>query len=174
METPDWVQLFRSAYERTKRAYEDGAGTPSACISEADRRFLGEIGCSPQELFDLVEDDVTVGEPGLEQATRITQVRWEYFQQVEKGRAPERMRRMAEFPAPGEALGGIPWLPRIIAKARGKLRGELPPELMYCCGGDRHFLHEHGLQPDAFLRAVWKAGDRDAEVLEFVRRRGVV
>lgn len=174
MDEPSWMETFRAAYQRTRSAYEEGAGTPSSSISESDRKFLGEIGCSPQELFDLVEDDVTVGEPGLERALGITRVRWEYFQQVERGKAPERMRRMAEFPPPGDTLGGLAWLPRIIAKARGKLRGELPPELMYCCGGDRHFLGEHGLEPDAFLRAVWKAGDRDEEILEYVRRRGVV
>ncbi len=174
MEEPIWVEEFRGAYLRTRRAYEEGAGTPSECISESDRRFLGEIGCSPQELFDLVEDDVTVGEPGLELALRITKIRWAYFQQVERGKAPERMRRISEFPPPGESLGNIPWLPRIIAKARSKLKGELPSELMYSCGGDRHFLREHGLAADAFLQAVWNAGDRDDAILEYVQRRGAV
>jgi len=172
MDESSWVEEFRAAYLRTKRAYEEGAGTLPECISESDHRFLGEIGCSPQELFDLVEDDVTVGEPGLERALSITKVRWEYFQQVEGGKAPERIRRMSEFPPPGETLGDIPWLPRIIAKAQGKLKGELPSELMYSCGGDRHFLREHGLEADAFLRAVWKAGDQDNVILDYVRRRG--
>ncbi len=172
MKDSSWGETFRAAYERVKRAYEEGAGTPDTCVSREDGEFLAEIGCSAQELFDLVEDDVTVGEPGLEKAIGITRVRYEYFQEVEQGRAPERLCRITDFPPPGATLGGVHWLPRIIAKARAKLTGELPPELMYCCGGDRHFLQEHGLEPDAFLRAVWKAGDRETEILEFVRRRG--
>ncbi|MGE4183165.1 MAG: DUF5069 domain-containing protein [Limisphaerales bacterium] len=172
MEDPIWAEAFRAAYRRARQAYEEGAGSPALAVSEPDREFLGEIGCSPQEIFDFVEDDVTVGEPDLETALRITRVRWEYFQEVEKGQSPGRLQRVQEFPPPGETLGGIPWLPRIISKARAKLRGELPQELMFGCGGDRHFLREHGLAPDRFLEAVWKAGDNDAEILDYVRRRG--
>ena len=34
-------------------------------------------------------------------------------------------------------IDGIAWLPRILVKARLKLRGEMPADLMYGCGGDR-------------------------------------
>jgi hypothetical protein len=172
MEEAGWEQQFRDAYQRARAAYEQGADTPAVCVADTDRKLLAEIGCSPQELFDFVEDDVTVGEPGLEKTLAITRVRWEYLSEVERGKAPERIRRTAEFPSPAETLGGIPWLPRIIAKARAKLRGELPPDLMYSCGGDRRFLREHGLEADAFLRAVWRAGEEDGPILEYVQRRG--
>jgi len=173
MKVTDWKASFRNVYERARKAYQDGAGSPQECIEKEDREFLAECGCSPQELFDLVEDDVTVGEPGFDRALRITEVRREYFLNVDQGKPPERMRRASEFPSPGETLGGFEWLPRILAKARAKLRGELPPELMFSCGGDRHFLRTHGLEPDDFLRAVWKAGNREDEVVSYVRSRGL-
>lgn len=176
MSEATWQDLFRAVYQRARRAYEGGAGTPEACVTGADLKFLDGIGCSAQELFDLVEDDVTMGEPGPETAMKITAVRREYYLDVEKGRAPERVMQVSEFPSRQATLGGIPWLPRILKKAQGKLRGQLPAELMYCCGGDRQFLKAHGLEPDAFLRAVWRAGggaDADAAILEYVQRRGV-
>ncbi len=67
-------------------------------------------------------------------------------------------------------LGGIEWLPRIIEKAQAKLRGEMPPELMYGCGGDRAFLREHGIHAADFLREVWAAGNDTGRILDFVRK----
>lgn len=174
MQNTEWEAQFRGAYSRAREAYEGGAETPEECVAKEDLGFLAGIGCSAQELFDLVEDDVAMGEPGIEGALRITAVRRDYFLQVQDGRSPGRIWHPSEFPPPGAMLGGIPWLPRIIAKAQAKLRGELPPDLMYCCGGDRRFLQEHGLDPAAFLRVVWEADEgRDPQrVLAYVQRRG--
>jgi len=77
---------------------------------------------------------------------------------------------MDKLPPKDAQLGGIEWLPRIIEKAHAKLRGEMPPELMYCCGGDRAFLREHGIHPADFLREVWAAGDDVQRILSFVRK----
>ena len=74
-----------------------------------------------------------------------------------------------ELPARDAELDGIPWLPRILQKARNKLRGENCPGIMFGCGGDRRFLSQHDLHPADFLRVVWSAGDRDERVLHFVR-----
>ena len=68
-------------------------------------------------------------------------------------------------------LGGYLWLPRIIAKAKAKLRGELPPEVMYNCGGDRHFLKTIGLEASAFLKVVRDAKD-DNQILDYVQETG--
>lgn len=73
------------------------------------------------------------------------------------------------FPVKLETLAGYVWLPRILVKARGKLRGELDPNTMFCCGGDRKFLREHDIAPADFLRAVWSAGDDDSKVIDFVK-----
>ena len=68
-------------------------------------------------------------------------------------------------------LGGYAWLPRIIAKARAKLRGEMPPDLMYSCGGDRRFLKSIGADPADFLQQVWEAGDDDQNILDYVNEK---
>jgi hypothetical protein len=36
-----------------------------------------------------------------------------------------------EFPAKSAKVEGIAWLPRLITKARAKLAGSLPADLMY-------------------------------------------
>ena len=75
-----------------------------------------------------------------------------------------------DIPAKPEELEGIAYLPRIIAKARAKLRGELDPDLMFSCGGDRSFLKRNGnLHPADFLRRVWAAGDDDAQIAKWVK-----
>ena len=67
-------------------------------------------------------------------------------------------------------MAGVAWLPRLIAKARAKLRGEMPGELMYGCGGDRAFLRRVNIHPADFLREVWSARDDDEKIIEYVKR----
>ena len=71
-------------------------------------------------------------------------------------------------PKPAE-MDGIPWLPRIIAKGEAKLRGEMDPDTMFGCGGDRAFCSRHHLHPSDFLRVVWAANGDTARVLAFVK-----
>jgi hypothetical protein len=66
-------------------------------------------------------------------------VRRDYFQNVQGGRASNAVLDDSSLPAKTDAVQGIAWLPRLMPKALAKLRGELPPSLMYCCGGDRRF-----------------------------------
>ena len=64
-----------------------------------------------------------------------------------------------------------PRMSQVIVKARAKLRGELDPDLMFCCGGDRKFLADHGgIHPADFLRQVWAAGEDDTRIAAYVRR----
>jgi hypothetical protein len=76
---------------------------------------------------------------------------------------------MNALPAKSAAVDGSAWLPRLIAKARIKLRGELNPELMYGCAGDRPFLRRHHMTLPQFLRLVWGKGDDDRAVVEAVK-----
>jgi hypothetical protein len=87
-----------------------------------------------------------------------------------KGGKSDRVLDPASLPAKTSEVDGIVWLPRILAKARAKLRGELDPNTMYCCGGDRAFLKRHDIAPADFLRAVWAAGDDDTRVIDYVKR----
>ena len=66
------------------------------------------------------------------------------------------------------SVAEITWVPRIIAKARAKLRGELPPDLMCSRGADRPFLRRMGIHPADFLRLVWEAGEDDQYILRRV------
>ena len=74
------------------------------------------------------------------------------------------------LPAKAAELEGIAWLPRIIAKARLKLRGELPADLMYGCGGDRPFLRKMNLDLPRFLKLVWECGDDTRRIVEAVKK----
>jgi len=88
----------------------------------------------------------------------------------EQGGIPSRHRiAVAALPAKDASVANIVWLPRLIPKAEAKLRGEMPPELMYDCGGDRKFFKTHGLDPADFLRKVWDAQGNHAQVIDWVK-----
>jgi hypothetical protein len=76
---------------------------------------------------------------------------------------------MSALPPKSAAVDGISWLPRLIAKARIKLRGEMDPDLMYGCAGDRPFLREHHMTLPEFLQLVWHKGDDDQAIVEAVK-----
>jgi Domain of unknown function (DUF5069) len=87
-----------------------------------------------------------------------------------KGAAGVNLMTRDNIPTFGDELDGMAYLPRILAKARAKLRGELDPDLMYGCGGDRNFLGKHGnIHMADFLRRVWSAGEDDQEVADWVK-----
>ena len=78
---------------------------------------------------------------------------------------------MDSLPAKKDAVDGIPWLSRLIEKARAKLRGEMPADLMYGCGGDRPFLREMNVELAEFLRLVWLCGDDNRKIIDYVKRQ---
>jgi hypothetical protein len=166
----NWPKTFRELFEDGLDAYRAGRCDAQTMFSPEQVEFLESIGANPQEIFDFVEDTFHGGDPGFETSLLVTAVRREYFLSVQKAQRSGRLIDMAALPAKGAELDGIEWLPRIIEKARAKLRGEMPPELMYGCGGDRGFLREHGIHAADFLREVWAAGDDTRRILEFVRR----
>jgi hypothetical protein len=79
---------------------------------------------------------------------------------------------MDKLPAKTEALDGIVWLPRIIPKAKAKLRGEMPDDLMYGCGGDRSFFSRNGLTAEGFLTFVRDHWDDIPAITRYVKNRG--
>jgi len=75
-----------------------------------------------------------------------------------------------DLPTFGDKLADIAYLPRVIAKARAKLKGELDPDIMFCCGGDRKFFRDYGNIPPAdFLRNTWAAGTDDLKIANYVK-----
>ena len=75
------------------------------------------------------------------------------------------------LPPKTDEAAGIAWLPRIMPKAIAKLRGELPPETMYGCGGDRNFFKENNIHPAEFLRAAWAYEGETSKLIDWVVAR---
>ena len=133
--------------------------------------MLDAIGTSAGELYDFVEDGVEDGEPDFDTVAAITEVRRAYFLTVQQGKASDNKVRSETLPSGYAALGGYRWLPRIIAKARAKLRGELSADIMFDCGADRPFLRNVNMEPAEFLNVVWQAGTDDQLIVEAVQKK---
>ena len=159
-------QLFVLGIER----HRTGQLHPTQHFTEEENAYLASIGHTSQEFFDFVDDHVRYdGDPDWETVLLIAAARRDYFLSVQHGKPSTSVVSMTDLPPKDEKLGGIPWLARAIKKAEAKLRGEMPPDLMFGCAGDRNFFREHGLNPADFLRNVWAAnGDAD-KVLAYVR-----
>jgi hypothetical protein len=166
-----WDQRFLELFERCLARYRSGDRDWSHYYDAADLALLSSIGCRQREFFDFVEDFGDTGDPPPSTALLVAAVRREYFLTTQQGVTSTRVLQVGALPTFGDAIAGIHYLPRIIAKARAKLRGELDPDIMFCCGGDRKFFRDHrGIHPADFLRQVWLAGDNDMALVEFVRR----
>ncbi|MGZ5504539.1 MAG: DUF5069 domain-containing protein, partial [Chthoniobacterales bacterium] len=149
-----WHQRFRELYDKALVKYRNEHRQLSSFFTPREVGVLRSFGAKPMELFDYAEDSSDL-DP--ETALLITAVRRDYFLTEQKGKWSEKEILMEKLPAKDAQLAGIVWLPRLIEKAKARLRGELPNELMYCCGGDRRFFRTHDLHPADFLRYVWAA-----------------
>ena len=161
--------LFR-LWTKAENLYRAGKEDPDAIFDDSERAELAALGLGAMDVYDYVEDFVRTGEPDFGSFVLVTAERVFFFFGEAEGRFPGRTIREEELPARKAAVDGMEWLPRILAKARAKLRGELPPDLMYGCGGDRKFLRGRGIHPAEFLRKVREAAD-DREVVEWVAAR---
>jgi len=170
-ESVDWVEKFRTLFESKVTAYRNGERKVDVMFTKEEEDFLLSIGAMPQEIFDFVEDWCDAGEPDPETVLAITKIRRDYFFQEDQGKFSEHTISTSELPSRHDSLAGLEWFPRIIEKARAKLRGELPPDLMYGCGGDRRFLKKVNVNPVEFLQKVWEAGDDVDHIVKFVTDR---
>ncbi|MFT3990364.1 MAG: DUF5069 domain-containing protein [Luteolibacter sp.] len=168
-----WNDTFIELFERCVAAYQAGDLDFENYYSPEDLEFLGSIGYQPREFFDFVEDLCGEGVPSLSTALLVAAVRRDYFLTVMEGK-PGRgpVVNAQTIPTFGDELAGLAYLPRIIAKGRAKLRGELDPDLMFGCGGDRRFLKNHGdIHPADFLRHLWASHDDDQKIADWVKSR---
>ena len=170
-ESVEWVEEFRALFQRKVTAYQNGERDVDAMFTKQEEDFLRSIGATPQEIYDFVEDWCDDGEPDPETVLAITKIRRDYFFQEDQGIISEHTISTGELPSRHDSLAGLEWFPRIIEKARAKLRGELPLDLMYSCGGDRRFLKKVGVNPVEFLQKVWEAGDDVDHIVKFVTDR---
>lgn len=165
-----WNDQFLELYRRCLSACQKGNDDFMSYYSDEDLRFLDRIGYKPRELFDFVEDFADEGEPSESTALLVAAVRRDFFLVVQEGQPSEKEITREDLPSFGEEFDGIAYLPRIITKANAKLRGELDPDVMFGCGGDRKFLREHGnIHPADFLRHVWAAEGDHFQISEFVK-----
>ena len=145
-----WDVTFRKLWEKAVAQYTAG----NRGVATYYDPFLDTIGYTAQELYDFAEDWVKYQEPSFETALLIAAARRDYFLVIQKGQRSTKRIRMEDLPAKTASVAGLEWLPRVIQKARAKLRGEMPDDLMFGCGGDRNFFKKVNVHPADFLRVV--------------------
>ncbi|MDZ4788781.1 MAG: DUF5069 domain-containing protein [Blastochloris sp.] len=169
MKPYEWTKQFKTIYDKSLSLYHKGQRGADTFFNKEEITFLESLGCTAQELYDFAEDADSYGDPDYSTALLVASVRRDYFLTIQKGIKSATVTAADELPAKTDKLEGIEWLPRIMAKARLKLRGEMASEIMYGCGGDRRFLSEHQIHPADFLRHVWAAGEHDSKIIDYVK-----
>ena len=168
----EFSNQFRAIYDHAVARFAEGKRGADALCTTAEKAFLAANGITPQHVYDYAEDhNGYEGEPGFNQALGIELVRRDYFLNAQGGRPSGRTLDESKLPTKTDEVRGIAWLPRLLPKARAKLRGELPPSLMYCCGGDRRFFKNHDILPAEFIAQVWRHENDDAAIVDWVVRR---
>jgi hypothetical protein len=166
----DWKLEFRKVWDRGIAAGKRGRRSASSMFEPQDVEFLASIGCTAQELFDFVDDSLDYDDVDFETVLAVAAIRREYFLNEMHGRPTGRVVPMRDLPAKTARVDGIEWLPRLIAKARIKLRGEMDPDLMYGCAGDRPFLRAHRMTLPQFLQIVRDKGEDDRAIIDAVKQ----
>lgn len=160
-----WEQRFRELYDKALVKYRNEHRALGTFFTTREVGVLAAFGAKPIELFHYAEDSSDL-DP--ETALLITAARRDYFLTVQGGQWSEKRVKVEDLPAKEAKLEGIVWLPRLLAKAQARLRGELPDDIMYGCGGDRKFFRTHDIHPADFLRTVWATKGNEEKVLAYV------
>lgn len=173
MNDQTWDTAFRELFENCAKKHRAGDTDGKDWFTAADKTFLESIGYTDREFYDFVDDHCRYGAEGptLETSLLVAAVRRDYFRVVLSGQRTGKIVPPAELPPKSSSVEGFRWLPRLIVKARAKLKGEMDPDTMYGCGGDRAFFTEHKLHPADFLRVTWAAGDDDQKIIDFVKTK---
>ena len=164
-------KLFR-LWSKAEALYRNGNREPDQYFDEDEVTVLTSLGLNVMDVYDYVEDFSSGGDPDFATFILISSEKVFYFFEELGGVLSEKRISEKDLPLRDAEAGGFVWLPRILVKARAKLRGELPAEIMYGCGGDRKFLRRHGIHPAEFLRKV-RYSSTDEEVVDWVARRTI-
>jgi hypothetical protein len=168
----DFASRFHALYNQAVTRYAAGHRGAETMFTAEEISFLRENGITGQNLYDYAEDHNNYnGEPGFDLALSIELIRRDYFVNIQGGQASTTTLNESALPAKTDSIRGVEWLPRIIPKARAKLRGELPASLMYCCGGDRKFFKQHDILPSEFLSLIWRYEGNTAAIVDWVVKR---
>jgi hypothetical protein len=167
----DFHQPLKAIWEKAVRLYAEGRRGSGDYFTTRELAFLKSIGHTAQEVYDFAEDFNASGEPDFEAFLLVAALRRHYHIHVMNRRRSRTVVDTGDLPAKTAAVRGIEWLPRIIPKARAKLRGEMSDDLMYGCGGDRKFLRTHDIHLAEFLQFVMLNFDDDEAIIDFVAGR---
>lgn len=169
----DWNDTFYDLFREAVGRYHEGHRNVDGFFTDQEIIFLSSIGCRTRELFDFVETYARTGEPSPTTVLLMAAAHRDFFLTVQHGQFYQGKPVIGyDLPGFGDELCGLPYLPRLIAKARAKLVGSMGDDIIYCCENDRRFFRDHGnIHPADFLRVVWAAGDSDPKVYDYVRQR---
>lgn len=167
----DYQKTLKELLNHSVDTYRKGNRKPDSYFDESQLKWMAENGIKVMDLYDFAEDFVSGGEPDFETFLLIHDVRRNYLLHVQKRETSSELLDPDSLPAKTDAVEGIEWLPRILPKAKAKLKGELPPDIMFCCGGDRRFFKTHDIHPAEFLRVVWANMEDDAATIAWVKTR---
>lgn len=171
MQHYDYLRQLEDIWKHGVELYKAGVHSEEEMFVAEQLDALAAIGQTGRELFDYAEDFVMGGEPAFADVAAVADIRKAYFLDVQGGRKSGRIVSPDALPARNAEAAGLVWLPRILVKARAKLRGELHPEIMYGCGGDRAFLKSCDIHPAEFLRHAWVHENDDAAMIAWVLAR---
>lgn len=163
-----YQQKLKQIWEHAVSEYRAGNRDAGSYFKEEKKSFVDSIGATAQEIFDFAEDFVSGGEPDFLTFALLADIRRSYFLIHQKSVPSTHIVEDSDLPPKSDSIAGVTWLPRIIVKARAKLRGEMNPNLMYSCGGDRRFFKENNLHAAEFLRLVADNFDDDAAIIDYV------
>ena len=127
----NWRKQFHNLFFNGVERHKEDRQSPEGMFEGDEPAFLESIGCSTQEMFDFCDDYVRWGDVIYEQVEELQAVRYEHFIEELDSQPASHAMEMDEFPPKDAELEGIAWLPRLILKARAKLAGNLPADLMY-------------------------------------------
>lgn len=158
-------------WQKAVNLYKNGHKEPQNFPIEDELSLLADYGMTKMDVFDYVEDWCLHQEPDLITFILVHYERWNFFWEEQKGVLSTNRLNPKDLPGKNEELGGIVWLPRILPKAKAKLCGELPSEVMYGCGGDRQFFQINNVHPAEFLRVIRRMKDNTQGITDWVVER---
>ncbi len=167
----DFTTTFHAIYDKAVELYANGQRAADTFFTDEENAFLAANGIAAQHLYDYAEDANNYGDPTYDRALGIELVRRDYFLNVQQGVASTVIADADSWPSKTDEISAIVWLPRILPKARAKLRGELPADMMYSCGGDRRFFTTNDIEPSEFLTLIWRHIDDDQAIIDWVVAR---
>jgi hypothetical protein len=160
----NFAQVLQTFWDKTLVEYKRGSRSPEEFFNEEDLLYMTQVGVTPHDVYDHVEDFLAYKEPDFFTFLLVMAVRREYFLYIQEGQVRMDWVIDTDLPLKTDSYENIVWLPRITAKAYAKIQGELHPTLMYGCAGDRRFLQGYKLHAADFLSMVGRLDGNLAKV----------